>query len=180
MSEDVRKNIMDHKFTNKLSLNDKICVLVFYICKTKAIPLVLGDICRVFSKTRGVLLKLVMHEFKLLPCSKAYCRNVFERFSGYLRSIGTEMPDVQAYGRFIETLEIYPSSSLELVAVSILLEGHNYEDIYKKSNLEDFFTLGALRCFIKKLKRENKSKRTEVGNKNTLCKVFAQIRGFSQ
>lgn len=177
MQEDVVKYILDNKFTGRLSLDNKVCVVVFHICKVRGIPIVASDIDRVFSKTRSALLKIMMHQFKCHMPNKAYYPNVFQRFSTYLNSIGAETPNTQAYARFTKVLEMYPHSPLELVAVSTILENQNYEEIYNRSNLDGFFALPVLRCFIRKLEAPSRTKSSGTKRKKSFFRrIFTEIR----
>ena len=153
---DIAALLEAHRFRTRLSHTDKICLLVFQLSKRRGVPLLSGDICKLFSKPKGDFIRATFREFRWQEPSTIYYKSLFDRFSVQFTQTGADTlsSKEERYAEFCRAARRYRSTPLEIVLSGVMLRKEDYEYVYYKSSLFEHFKIGALRLFIKKLNKD--------------------------
>ncbi|KAL6122764.1 hypothetical protein NUSPORA_00020 [Nucleospora cyclopteri] len=78
-SGEIKKCLKNHKFTGKVSLENKILLILYNLSKATQFPLTLNDILKYSTYKKHKFLKVYRDNFKFLKNGTLYIRKVYDR-----------------------------------------------------------------------------------------------------
>eukprot|EP00866_Antonospora_locustae_P002098 jgi/Antlo1/2098/348 len=170
--------VLNHRFVSRHALDAKACLVSLYLARGNGIPLLIGDVRKIFSRDRKFFIKAYSNEFGYQRVSSEYRNNVLHRFFSYLKPLGTKSQLYEARCCLDTLVELHVATPLEILTVAAVTGLNISQCVQAAQHLHEHFSINALRCFAERAagKKTRRPKKTNICKGITLCSIFKRIR----